>query len=354
MRMLATLSLLWWFAFAWTDPAYAWHKEGHMAVARIAWYQLNDRQKTQIAGILKAHPHYEMYLIAERPQGINELEWAFVRAATWPDWVRDPRINGRPVEKHDDIKKQFSKPAWHFVNLPYIHPADRDKFDAAALREKALTPEFEAGQPRHALAALKQSMTQLQSADASAETRAVSLCWLLHLVGDLHQPLHATTLIASKDTFDPPFLPPQGDEGGNRVAIKVKPDNEAAMILHFFWDALLFADEPPFPRVDEVVTEWLKEAKFRREQLPELKETGYLTWAEESLELAKTIAYRSVDGFLKARSLPRNKKVDLKGLAAPVLPDGYQRDAERIAARRMVVAGYRLADQLQRGLKDGK
>jgi len=196
-------------------------------------------------------------------------------------------------------------------------------------------------------------MSRLQSADTPTERKAISLCWLLHVVGDIHQPLHAVILIASKNTFDPPFPPPDGDDGGNRLAIKVKPGDETAMILHFFWDSLLFSEEPTFSRVDEVVMGWLKDAKYKRDQLPELKESGYLTWAEESLSLCKTVVYKGGDGFLQARALPAGK-VNLKGLTAPALPDGYQQTAEKVAARRMVVAGYRLADQLQCALRDDK
>lgn len=351
--------VLLWLALALPAPAFAWHKEGHMAVARTAWYQLEDKHKTRLAVLLKAHPHYEIYLSAERPDKVSEVEWAFVRAATWPDWVREPRAKDLSPDQQDAIKKQFNTPAWHFINLPYLHPADVDRFDAAALRKKALTPEFDdADQPRHAAAALKQNLSRLQSADTSDETKAISLCWLLHLVGDLHQPLHAATLIASKDTFDPPFLPPGGDQGGNKLVVKLKPTDKSAMTLHTFWDALIFRDKATYAQVDEIVTGWLKDAKFRRDQLPELKETEYLTWAEESFELAKTVAYRGDDGFLKARSLPKpqraDQKLDLKGLTAPAFPDGYEQKAEKVAARRLVVAGYRLADQLQRALKEVK
>jgi hypothetical protein len=176
-------------------------------------------------------------------------------------------------------------------------------------------------------------------------------------------------LIASKDTFDPPFPPPRGDNGGNKLVIKIKEkpvDKEQVKSLHTFWDALIFRDSATYSQMDEIVTGWLKDAEFKRDRLPELKETEYLTWAEESFELAKTFAYKDGDRFLKALSLPKQEEkdrksdsrgdpiLDLKGFEAPVLPNGYQEKAEKVAARRMVVAGYRLADQLQRALKDSK
>jgi len=352
MRKRATMLLLVGLALALPGRAAAWHKEGHEAVALAAWQQLGDDQRARVTKVLKAHPHYDVFLAADRPDGVKEMEWAFVRAATWPDWVRDPFGAGLDKEKRAALKEKYNRPAWHFVNLPFVHPDDADKFDAAALRKQALTPELdEKGEPRHALAALKRCTKLLQAADTPPEEKAVSLCWLLHLVGDLHQPLHASALIASKARFDPPFDPPHGDEGGNLLAIKVKEDDPKAMKLHFFWDALGFSDEPPYPQVEAKVIEWLKDPKYQRDQFPELKATEFLAWAEESLELAKTVAYKGDDGFLKARPLPRHPEVDLTGLDAPPLPKGYAKAAEDVAAKRLVLAGYRLADQLQQVLK---
>ena len=51
-------------------PATAWHQCGHMTTARIAWQQLNDKERVQIAKILKAHPHYDIYLTAKRPRDL--------------------------------------------------------------------------------------------------------------------------------------------------------------------------------------------------------------------------------------------------------------------------------------------
>ncbi len=235
------------------SPAAAWHKEGHMLVARVAWQQLTDSERANFTKILKAHPHYDIYLAANRPKDLPEPEWVFVRAATWSDWVRGPSGNGLSKDESNQIKTKFNKPNWHFVDLPYVHPADTGKFNAGEIRKKILEPELDPkGEPRHALAALNQCMKQLKSTDAPDADKAVTLCWLLHLVGDLHQPLHCTTLLASKDTFCPSFDPPQGDRGGNLLAVKVKATEPAAMVLHFYWDALLFSDNPPFEKVDAV------------------------------------------------------------------------------------------------------
>ena len=339
------------------SPAAAWHKEGHMLVARVAWQQLTDSERANFTKILKAHPHYDIYLAANRPKDLPEPEWVFVRAATWSDWVRGPAVNGLSQDDADQIRNTYHKSVWHYVDLPYVHPADTGKFNAGEIRKKILEPELDPkGEPRHALAALNQCMKQLKSTDAPDADKAVTLCWLLHLVGDLHQPLHCTTLLASKDTFCPSFDSPQGDRGGNLLAIKVKATDPAAMVLHFYWDALLFSDNPPFEKVDAVSKTLL--TKFKRDQLPELAKTDFPAWAEEGLELAKTVVYKGDGCFLRACPLFPDQKVDHKGLVhgldAPVLPDGYQPAAEAVAARRMVLAGYRLADQLKLVLQPGK
>ena len=74
----------------------------------------------------------------------------------------------------------------------------------------------------------------LRSADASDESRSIFLCWLLHLVGDLHQPLHTSTLISKQF--------PNGDLGGNLFLVSLK-EGGPAVVLHTYWDALLFDKE---------------------------------------------------------------------------------------------------------------
>src|SRR5256885_1374953 len=71
--------------------ASAWNDTGHMTVALIAYRQLNDQQRQRVADILRKHPHYELYLSARRPPAASEDEWAFLRGATWSDFVRPAR-----------------------------------------------------------------------------------------------------------------------------------------------------------------------------------------------------------------------------------------------------------------------
>src|SRR6266446_832587 len=136
-------------------PAIAWHKYGHMAVARIAWQQLDAKERKRVEEILKAHAHdgidhYKVCLSAGRPMGdaaIPENEWAFANAAFWSDWIRDPKQYTSDVTKAQSsaITKKFHRGPWHYINLPFAHPADAEFFGPdkiAALRKDRLEPYF--------------------------------------------------------------------------------------------------------------------------------------------------------------------------------------------------------------------
>jgi hypothetical protein len=167
---------------------------------------------------------------------------------------------------------------------------------------------------------LKQALERVRDTKTDDEERAVSLCWVLHLVGDIHQPLHATALISTKETFAP-YAPPHGDEGGNLLAIKITQDDKNATNLHTYWDSLLFEDEPQFNRVEAVVAKLMIDmpaAGFKAE----LDQGDFLAWADESYQLAKTVAY-SADGqggFLKCRPLPAHPSAELRGMDADGQP----------------------------------
>jgi hypothetical protein len=69
------------------------------------------------------------------------------------------------------------------------------------------------------------------------------------------------------------------------------------------------------------------------------------SWAKESYEIAAKIAYRNGGRI----GIPKGANMDCTMVAAaPVLPAGYVVSASWIADRRMILAGYRLADLLRR------
>ena len=154
----------------------------------------------------------------------------------------------------------------------------------------------------------------------------MALCWLFHLVGDVHQPLHTVAL------FTPDY--PEGDRGGNLAFVRVREGGQI-LNLHSLWDGLIIGSQR-FQDVRNEATKLRLRPDLAREKLPELKEKRFERWAEaESFELAKRVVYR--DG--KVTGSPVRD-------AAPVLPDGYTDEAKAVAERQIVLAGYRLAEVL--------
>src|SRR5947209_13830095 len=77
----------------WPSVAGAWNEVGHAVIARIAYEELGKetpKLQLQLLEMLKNHPHYDQFLAKNRPVAANPAEWALLRAANWPDWVRPP------------------------------------------------------------------------------------------------------------------------------------------------------------------------------------------------------------------------------------------------------------------------
>ena len=192
-------------------------------------------------------------------------------------------------------------------------------------------------EPVNILTALAENERVVKN-ENNPEQRAIALSWLFHLVGDIHQPLHTAQLF----TVDYP----QGDRGGNEICVRVTQSGQS-MNLHRFWDRVITSSQN-LTRLRNEATSLRTRQEFQRSQLTELANTGFDSWAKESFEIATKIAYRNGGsiGIRKAGS-----KDCATVAAAPVLPAGYVVTASRIADRRIILAGYRLADLLTRILK---
>ena len=82
---------------------------------------------------------------------------------------------------------------------------------------------------------------------------------------------------------------------------------------------------------------------FQRSQLTELASSDFESWAKESFEIAMKIAYRNGGQI----GIPKGGNCAMVA-TAPVLPVGYVVSARRISNRRIILAGYCLADLLTR------
>jgi hypothetical protein len=297
--------------------ASAWSAPGHMIVTSIAYDQLPEAERLKFDAILRGHTKYATWKKTYPDAGIPELpleKFIAMLASLYPDDIRN----------HDNPE---TFPEWHYIDYPLI-PPDFPMKPAPTPGDDILT-----GIAKSTKAVQKLTSTY------DIRTRAKMLSYVLHLVGDIHQPMHCETL------FDKNLPEPEGDRGGNNAW--VKPPGGTAIKLHAFWDQMFGSGGQlfrPVPITMIIASEHrAKElaAKFPRVALPEL--TGHTTpvsWSLESRELAisdgwrrHTIAYGLTAG------------------TAGELPADYEQKAHAIADRQIVLAGHRLADHLHEVLK---
>jgi hypothetical protein len=306
-------------------PALCWNGYGHMEVAAVAWDRLNEKPEIQarITELLKLNPLYDTWTSDVAPDIREKV--GFMMAATWPDIIkRDgqhiedgaPGSHGdRPTGTPDDFRNigysdDLMHKYWHFIDEPF---ASDNTHTEQPPKPNAQT---QIATFRQALAAGSAVPDPVKSYD---------LVWLLHLVGDVHQPLHATSRFSSAHT--------NGDEGGNLEKIHCGNRIEVfcrANELHAFWDDLLGPTNGPpdrvihpqmeLPPVDATTAAISDEAK----------------WIKESFELAQAVTY--------AEPIATGEE--------PVtLSDDYKRVALVTAKQQVALAGARLANLLAAALQ---
>jgi hypothetical protein len=314
-------------------PALAWNSTGHEAVDLLAYAELTPAARARVDAILKQHPRYAEDLLAEKPSPdryaddagrLEAARRAFMAAGAWPDTLR--------AASHP-MHARFHHPRWHYIDIPFV-------LDGSATRpttaESSTTPAVDApAEPRNAVEALNHCLSQLKDPATAPAERAIALCWVLHLVGDLHQPLHACELVS------PQF--PDGDRGGNAFIVLTFPGRrDSRENLHWVWDSMLGDYHSPL-LIGYLVAgiranpDWSRQAMKK-----ELAEKRVAQWAAESQAVAIDSVY--LHGQLQGASADALKKDH--SLAIPTLPAGYLAHGEEVAARQAALAGHRLADLL--------
>jgi hypothetical protein len=318
------------FAFALlliSAPCFAWIDTGHKVVALIAWEDLTPKSRAAVTDLLKQHPRYEKDLLPGAPADESDearARTAFAVAATWPDIVRSPANPMNHVANH---------PAWHYIDIPYIldgvtPPADKN----------------DAPGPHNAVEALTQCAGELKDAKVTPADKAVDLCWIEHLTGDIHQPLHAVSLYSAKQ--------PDGDRGGNQDMVLKDPRYRNTLTnLHLLWDSLP-GDFKSEELCDFEAKGLRADPNYSREKLKDMIAAADVSvWAKESHELAISDVY--LNGKLQYAIAQSGggggggaAGGGANGDATPGVPPGYLLNAEHVAMKRVALAGYRLADEL--------
>ncbi|WP_050385875.1 S1/P1 nuclease [Bradyrhizobium pachyrhizi] len=294
-------------------PANAWNNFGHMEAAAVAWSQLTPAAKQEATRLLKLNPQYDGWI-----QGVpasQRDQVAFVKAATWSDQIKSLSDYHNDGDRNGDVAPQtpeasqnigyddhFRHKYWHFIDEPF-------STDGTPLQQ----PQAPNAQTQ--IAAFKKTLADTTAQDG---VRSYDLSWLLHLVGDLHQPLHATSRFTHAEQ--------DGDAGGNDVKVSCTRCGSARK-LHAFWDGLLGpTDAPPQDAIDAAADLRTADAGSTDEK----------DWIQESFEIAKQSVYAP----------------PIRGGDGPYrLTKAYQSKARKIANQRIALAGSRIAAILNDAFK---
>lgn len=312
----------------------AWNAPGHMIVAIVAYDQLSDATKAAANEILRAHPRFEAHFTRVIPRDVSrenddvKASWAFAHAGTWPDQVRD----AKGTVDREDVNR-FNRPYWHYINQPvFLSDAERRSLESGLKLYDSRKPSDDPDDPSmNIVQAFKNSLRIVGDQSAPAPSRAVHLCWLIHLTGDSHQPLHAASLYTS-NRF------PRGDRGGNELEI------EHDWNLHAFWDEQVCTQES-----FETLRTLVKNLAANQEQVTVGQNAAGTVdiekWIDESNAFAKQFVYTE-EVLTKVASREQHTHLGPLDMSAE-----YRSNAEALAERRAVEAGYRLARLIEQLLK---
>jgi hypothetical protein len=274
--------------------AVAWGDDGHKAVALIAEHYLTPGAKQQVEALLAADTD-------------DLTRHDIANAATWADRFREAN------HRRDNYE---ATRRWHYVDLEIDDP----DITAACYGRKPLPPGTPASigdKNACVVDKITQFAAELAAPETDAEERVIALKFLLHFVGDLHQPLHAAN---------------HHDAGGNKVRVTVEGfPQKARDELHGYWDKQFVEalGRPPLALAAQLI------AQITPEQAAAWREGTADDWAWESFNIAYDVVYG---------------EPPLSAASPQYLDAAYVARAERAVALQLSRAGVRLAAVLNNAL----
>ncbi|MDT5262476.1 MAG: hypothetical protein QOC61_1480, partial [Acidobacteriota bacterium] len=303
MKNLSRALLLCLLLVSAQSSALAWHDTGHMVVAQVAYLRLTPAAKARVDALLLTPPGKRPFVFLcagyYTPETC-EKTYDPVQIAVWMDDFRGDSLNDPYA-------------SWHYIDFRPIFDGIPERTNAGA-------------EPENVLSRINWAMNTLRKGTGSNKTDAETLGFLYHLVGDVHQPLHAATRYTAAN--------PNGDQGGNFFKIQMPPEAHISN-LHAFWDAAGGAfgfvspkrplDQAGKDRMLALAGEVMKE--FPAEAVPEWKNLDPHDWVIESNDLARQVVYKNIsEGEAPSKA--------------------YTDAAQKLSRKRLAIAGYRLAGVL--------
>lgn len=315
MRAFSPALLLFPLLFA--PAAFGWGCDGHQMVALIARAHLTKKASAAVDRLLAQYP-----IDPALKRYCQELSGdPMANAATWPDDIRS-------------INKTAS---WHFVDIPLTVTTTGGSLDAWC------PPVGESidgkDRPGCIVKAIAYNLAILRNREQSGAARADALRYIIHFVGDIHQPLHD----ADND-----------DRGGNCTVMSFfgeqRPTN-----LHSIWDSRILERELTATKTTPAAYAHTLDVKFAAQgRAFRNKKPDPTAWAWEGFTLAKTVTYGNLrPGIpLESPAVPTNCDAERDKVAGLhiAISDDYFAEAAPQVDQQLVKAGNRLAGLLNRTL----
>ncbi len=277
--------------------SHAWWEAGHMLVADVAYANLSPKAKEQVKILLpfmNAESNYKHSYVYNK----SKPNYTMMAISVWPD-----HLNAYPNFLR--VNKTL-----HYIEDAYAN--DGTKIPLTIPRDNVVF-------------AIKQYKGHLAQRNASKSSRSRALAYLIHFIGDIHQPLH-TAEYYSKEL-------PNGDRGGNSFKVNYKESNgDVIKNLHSLWDSalLLFpsknfqhnvSDPKDIHKIMSLISHDYPQSYFS----DRAKVIDPVKWQQESHQLG-----------INAHELPMG--------STPI--NSYLLHHTQIAEQQIVLAGYRLANLL--------
>jgi hypothetical protein len=305
----------------------AWNETGHRLIAVAAYELLSPDMRNKVADILRRHERFGADFEKHMPPEIAKLDekqqvrWLFSQAAWWPDLVRSFR---------DADKEKYHRGTWHYVNRPlFLNESQRERLESKLTANVGTEiPEGFDEKTYNIIQALRNSSAKLKSRSTPVTEKALHVCWLFHLVGDSHQPMHAAALF-SENRF------PEGDFGGNKIPLAIKKN------LHALWDDLL-GEKKTLGEITGRWVRWREDTELIKLGQRAAAEMDFVKWIDESQELAKRVSYHK---YILAEVAA--KEGTDEPLAPIDLPKSYFKEGGQVAQGRAIEAAFRLAKLME-------
>lgn len=281
--------------------AFGWNARGHMVTAAIAYDVMKPAQKQKVEDILKHHPEYETSWKEDYQPFADTIplaKYLMMRASVWPDEIRNKKSSFN----------QYSISQWHYITykMDFVNGHDTSEKDGE------IEPNIVSG--------LWTSHQILRDSVQNKMLQAVYLSWLIHLYGDIHQPLHNGSIFS--DVY------PDGDKGGNMFY--VKPGNSGVNIHKMWDDALGRGNKNNIVSINNQSQKLRKSKKFKFKK-SNIREFNPRKWSLESFNLAVHVAH--LNGELQGATNAGD---------APPLPTGYTKSLKETSEMRILLAGMRM------------